>query len=118
MSKEKQIEEMARILATKPQHLCWGTICDQCEFNKMGPDICADCITANRLYNAGYRKADEIALEVLGVIEIVTNNHIKAISMLTPQNDYCAGGKKAFDIVLKVIAELKRNTRRKGNEVP
>ena len=50
----------------------------------------------------------EVVREIFGEIEKATNNHIKAISMLEPQNDYCAGGKKALDITLKVLAELKK----------
>lgn len=55
-----------------------------------------------------YRKASEIALKVIDDIESATNNHIKAISALDPQNDYCTGGKKALDMTLKVLAELKK----------
>jgi hypothetical protein len=60
-------------------------------------------------YINGYnRKASEVALKEIDEIESATNNHIKAISALDPQNDYCAGGKKALDMTLKVLAELKK----------
>lgn len=53
MSKEKQIEEMARIIC----NLCTeeGCLCDggYCNFN------CNDYERAKRLYNAGYRKQRE-----------------------------------------------------------
>lgn len=60
-------------------------------------------------YKNGYEKGKaDGALEVIGEIEEATENHIKAISRLDPQNDYCAGGKKALDMTLKVLAELKK----------
>ena len=69
-----------------------------------------------RAYNNGYEKGKaDGALEVIGEIEEATENHIKAISRLDPQNDYCAGGKKALDMTLKVLAELKNKYTGEGN---
>ena len=54
MSKEKQIEEMAEII-------CQNTECDTTWNEVYG--------SANALYNAGYRKASEVAKEVLDELE-------------------------------------------------
>lgn len=54
--KEKQIEEMAQILCTKR-----NPICDNCVI-KIKECDCYD--KANALYNAGYRKMDEVTLRL------------------------------------------------------
>lgn len=64
------------------------------------------------------KKASEVALELIGKIKEATENHIKAISRLEPQNDYCAGGKKALEMTLKVLAELKKKYIGKDTNVP
>lgn len=63
--REKQIEEMARIicgLCTKEGCLCDGGYCN---FN------CHDYERAKRLYNAGYRKQSEVAREIFAVTDIL-----------------------------------------------
>lgn len=101
--REKQIEEMAK-------HLCcdFGG-CDNCTLsNPESETPCTvrdDCET---LLKAGYCKASDIALKIIGDIETLANNHIKGISILVPQNDFLSGGKQAFDIVLRFLAELKK----------
>ena len=60
MSKEKQIEEMARIIADVNATLrCSAEVCRLCEFFKVDGELCKDCISAKALYNAGYRKQSE-----------------------------------------------------------
>ena len=54
MSRDKQIEEMAEI------------ICQNTEFDTMWNEIYD---SANALYNAGYRKASEVAEEIFAEIE-------------------------------------------------
>ena len=67
------------------------------------------CIEVDRIVRTqGYRKASDVALEVIDEIERATINHRTAISGLEPQNDYCAGGKKALDMTLKVLSVLKK----------
>ena len=79
--------------------------CDICSMYGKG---CINEHIAERLVNVGYRKASNVALKVIGDIETLASNHIKAIGMLEPQNTFCAGGKQAFDIVLRFLDELKK----------
>ena len=56
MNKEKQIEEMARLIC-----LSYNTdACKKCDDS----DFCSVKDEAQRLYTAGYRKADEVAREI------------------------------------------------------
>lgn len=67
MNRDKQIEEMAKhchfyeegkcLLLEDEAEEC-DTKCDMCEF-------------AKRLYNAGYRKADEVAREIIDILKSV-----------------------------------------------
>lgn len=91
------ISDITNILCTMP--------CDICSM--YGKD-CINIHIARRIANAGFRKAEEVALKVIEEIERATINHRNAISGLDPQNDYCAGGKKALNMTLKVISELKK----------
>ena len=59
MNKDKQIEEMAKTVC----HL--DRTCDQC----MTSFECKAMTYAKRFYNAGYRKASEVAREIFEVIE-------------------------------------------------
>ena len=72
MSKDKQIEEMAKTVC----HL--DRTCDQC----MTSFECKAMTYAKRFYHAGYRKASEVALEVIG--EVVS----KAKAIFCPDCDY------------------------------
>ena len=56
MSKEKQIEEMAKIITSAdPYSICKGQPCLTCKFK----DIEKNCYSAKALYNADYRKQSE-----------------------------------------------------------
>ena len=63
MSREKQIEEMAKTVC----HL--DRTCDQC----MSSFECKAMVYAKRFYEAGYRKASEVAREIFEEIEKVVN---------------------------------------------
>ena len=57
MSKDKQIEEIAKAM------------CGGCPDNKECIHcLCADWYRAEALYNAGYRKQSEVAMEIIGEI--------------------------------------------------
>ena len=61
--KEKQIKEMEEIGS---KHPCDREDCSKClAMNRR----CNDFLFAERLYNAGYRKADEVAREIFEEIE-------------------------------------------------
>lgn len=55
MTKQEQIEEMANI-----PHKCIKSSCEECIKNDRK---CADYTRAEAIYNAGYRKADEVRKE-------------------------------------------------------
>lgn len=55
MNKQEQIEEMANI-----PHKCIKSSCEECIKNDRK---CADYKQAEAIYNAGYRKADEVRKE-------------------------------------------------------
>ena len=56
MSRDKQIEEMARTLCGQKEHGC--AECDSC-------DLCEFWVEASILCNAGYRKASDVAREII-----------------------------------------------------
>ena len=95
MSRDKQIEEMAKII-NKP---CFeimeeaGATDRDCPF----PYGCEEC-TAVNLYNAGYRKASDVAREIIGKILL---NHMPNI-----------GG--FFIIPITELAELKKKYESEG----
>lgn len=59
MSRDKQIEEMAKAIK-----FCKDTSINECHTK----DSCRHCI-AEQIYNAGYRKQSEVAMEILENIE-------------------------------------------------
>ena len=64
MSRDKQIEEMAR-------ELCCAKICHKkARENCIGIGDCPKSReVAESLYNAGYRKAEDVAREIIGVLD-------------------------------------------------
>lgn len=67
MNKDKQIEEMAKL--TK-QRCRIDNLCGSCTW-----ETCNDCLS-EALYNAGYRKAPEVAREIFEEIESMEINGI------------------------------------------
>lgn len=62
MTKQEQIEEMAKIIQHKEEiYSCEDDVhCENC--------FCSHKDTAEKLYNAGYRKAEEVRKETLNLI--------------------------------------------------
>ena len=60
MSREKQIEEMARVLCGM------ASSCNKCMFNS---ETCYEYKDAEEIYNAGYRKQSEVAKDILAEVE-------------------------------------------------
>ena len=59
LNKDKQIEEMARVICK-----CYYN--GICSLDSKPCDLgCGDVIDAKKLYNAGYRKASEVAREIV-----------------------------------------------------
>ena len=67
MSRDKQIEEMAKTVC----HL--DRTCDEC----MTSFECKAMMYAKRFYNAGYRKASEVAREIFAEIEEIRLRQIR-----------------------------------------
>ena len=57
-TKEKQIEEMAKIIGNADQR-CYEMECDDCSLNSMELGLCKEKFVATALYKAGYRKQSE-----------------------------------------------------------
>ena len=73
MTKQEQIEEMAKIMFG---HICTRTKCDSCKYPNKQKD-CEAYRNAEALYNAGYRKSDEIQLECENASLTVENEVLK-----------------------------------------
>lgn len=71
MSKEKQIEEMAKALTKYEKVLCERLPKDKCLLTSAihAQVSCDYCKIAEFLYNAGYRKQSEVAREIFEDIE-------------------------------------------------
>ena len=72
LNKEKQIEGMANDICKN------GKPCSKCSAY---PDACKAVHYAERFYNAGYRKASEVAREIFGEIENILAPTISALFM-------------------------------------
>lgn len=74
MDKEKEIEEMVNALRYV---LCGDTdYCDDCSYRGYGD--CENRKIANRIYEAGYRKADEVRKETIREISKWLHEHYRA----------------------------------------
>ena len=93
MNREKQIEEMAKVM------------CGGCTDNKECMRcLCADWYNAETLYNAGYRKQSEVAKEIFDDIErILSLNYCCCLPQgATEHYEYYEGN------IAKDIAELRK----------
>ena len=95
MDKEKQIEEMAKTLCSDYGE-CKYCICKKVESETNVCTVESDC---EELYNAGYRKASEVAEEIFA--EIWENEHKGDFVILTARR----------------FAELKKKYRGKKNDI-
>ena len=71
--KEKQIEEMAKICCNTCEFGCGFN--GECDLDTDYRTCGVTKETAEHLYNAGYRKASEVAREIFEEIERETKNH-------------------------------------------
>ena len=71
MNKEKQIEEMAKVIdCSLPLLDCEAWRCDGCKYEKY-KHMCMGIKQAEVLYNKGYRKASDVAREIFAEIEAI-----------------------------------------------
>ena len=80
MSRDKQIEEMAKLLHGYCKAPCPNDGCDHC--------IAYD--KAKALYNAGYRKASEIAWEIFDKIDEIAYHYLNNVNY--------SGGDMIYDL--------------------
>ena len=72
MMKEKQIEEIAKVIGDADQR-CYERDCDDCPLNTMELGLCKEKFLAIEIYNAGYRKVPEGAM-------ILTRSELDALN--------------------------------------
>ena len=89
MSRDKQIEEMAEI------------ICQNTEFDTMWDEIYD---SANALYNAGYRKASEVAEKIFAELD----KRLDDITIVMGRLDSLNTLHKTMEAVTREVAELKK----------
>lgn len=78
MTKQEQIEEMAKIMFG---YVCTRTKCDSCKYPNKQKD-CEAYRNAEALYNAGYRKIPENAV-------VITNEEYKRLKILEKYHITC-----------------------------
>ena len=101
MNKEKQIEEMAKIFCGMKNG------CDGCMWDKVH---CYERNDAKALYNAGYRKASEVAREIFEEIERFLYMHFRFCKEEIGNDDteYVKGRLELNTQIQNLIAELKK----------
>ena len=93
MSRDKQIEEMAKAIHINCHK---GLTEDEAK------------MIAKWCYQEVDRKVSDAASDIIDDLETFASNHIKAIGLLKPQNQFCSGGKQAFDMVIKFLVEIRK----------
>ena len=109
MSREKQIEEMAKLLCST----CAETNEEDCEKFE---GVCGIC-DATRLYNAGYRKASDVAEEIFGEIERAFFKHYdEQVTYSSPTLPYHSREAVGFslNVLFMGIEELKKKYTEEG----
>ena len=77
MTRDKQIEEMAKALTAYEKKLCDRLPKDKCLLTSAvhAQVSCDYCKISEFLVNAGYRKASEVALEVIAEVEKIIDKY-------------------------------------------
>ena len=113
MNKDKQIEEMAKDLQeTHDYEGCEAWHCGGCEYEKYGKGyFCSSIKQAEKMIAKGYRKASEVAEEVIRKME-----QIVEVKIIGIEEDFFYGTsslgdatrKKCYVEILNELAELKK----------
>lgn len=70
MTKQEQIAQIAKVTEEICVDLyCVRTKCSECEFFSQDFASCREMVRAKALYNEGYRRQDEVAREIIQVID-------------------------------------------------
>ena len=64
MRRDKQIEEMAKLIHEAENNRCYHFGCRECKFGYKDDELCTEKVTAEYLLDNGYRKASEIFEEI------------------------------------------------------
>ena len=110
MSRENQIEEMAKVIVGAN---CTKEPCDECRWAGYASEAvdCTEYLIAEHLYNAGYRKSTEVAEEIFGEIERAFFNYYDStVTYSSPTIPYHMREAVAFSLneIFMKIAELKK----------
>lgn len=93
MNSDKQIDEMAKVIENGV-NICAKKPCEDCDFCGADDCMCQNLVIAKELHTAGYRKASDVAREIIDDLE----------SQILPSGK----GLYAFPIIThEFIAELK-----------
>lgn len=106
MNRDKNPKEMIARIEIENE-LC-GKPCDLC---KMYGKECMPERMARKLTAKGYRKASEVALEVINKAMSIIQIRISALKQYEQTNiitEFNGGAKTALEVVLKDLAELKK----------
>lgn len=99
--KEAEIEEMAKIMCVSDKDCFMCPVQSPCHLKNF----------AKRLYEKGYRKADELAEELINMALSKVQIMISAIKSQEENGsitEFNGGAKTALEIVFKDLAELKK----------
>ena len=119
-SRDKQIEEMGEYIAEVSHLECGIKPCEECKWcGSTNPEKadCMDYLVAEKLIAKGYRKASEVAEEVIRKVEQIVEVEIIGI-----EEDFFHGTaahwdatrKKCYEEILVELAELKKKYTEEG----
>ena len=74
MNREKQIEEMAKVIENGI-NICAKKPCEDCVFCGADDCMCQNLVIAKELHTAGYRKSTEVARDALYLINELTEEN-------------------------------------------
>ena len=107
MNKEKQIEEMAKVLSTVKRCDAFTVsecIKRKCQYPHYEGVTCIAEHQAEKLYNAGYRKASEVAREIFEEIDKM----LDTVTIVMGRLDSLRTFHKTIEKVTSTVDELKK----------
>ena len=85
MNREKQIEEMAKVIENGI-NICAKKPCEDCVFCGADDCMCQNLVIAKELHTAGYRKSTEVARDALYLINELTEENERLKKRLKATN--------------------------------
>jgi hypothetical protein len=104
MDKQKQIEEMAKVLIKAS---CYGKHCKKCAFVRSVEKATKCCVCLKHLYNAGYRKIPENAV-------VLTREEYEKLDLVKEM--YGSNDKIKLSDLLKMLAMTDKVARKETAE--